>query len=183
VFEQIEKLWWEITRRLTKENPVLMDEKMVEQEALALDKIQLALTSLLTETQHYNLYATDISPVLMFDNLGPRYGMITNEMVREVEEFGGKLCYNSLRLAQMATLGYHINVLGGAFAISTQATRHVIGDPNKGALGVSRCDGCFFFVDEEEEDILEDISLDERTRPAKIAILWERTADPLQGHT
>jgi hypothetical protein len=184
-FEQTEKLWWEITRRLTKESPIPMDEKTVERQALALDKIQLELTSLLTEKEHYNLYATDISPILLFDNLGPRSGMLTMEMVREVEEFGGKLCYNSLRLAQMATLGYHVNVLAGAFAISTPVTRHVISNPNTGALGVSRCDGCFFFYEEKQEDILEDISLDERKRPAKIAILWEHSTDQtaLHGHT
>jgi hypothetical protein len=183
VFGQIEKLWWEITRRLTKESPIPMDQKTVEQQASALDKIQLALTSLLTERHQYSLYATDVSPILLFDNLGPRTGMITNEMVREVEEFGGKLCYNSLRLAQMATLGYHVNVLAGAFGISTPVTRQIIGDPTKGALGVSRCDGCFFFFDVEQEDILEDISRDERKRPAKIAILWEHSSDPLNGHT
>jgi hypothetical protein len=184
-FAQIETLWWEISRRLTKDSPVPMDEKAVERQALALDKIQLELTSLLTEEEHYNLYATDISPILLFDNLGPRNGMLTMEMVREVEEFGGKLCYNSLRLAQMATLGYHINVLAGAFAISTPVTRHVVGNPNTGALGVSRCDGCFFFYEEKHEDILEDIAIDERKRPAKIAVLWEHTSDQtsLHGHT
>jgi hypothetical protein len=183
VFSQIENFWWEKTRQLTKESPVAIDEKIVEQQARALDSIQLGLTSLLQETQQYDLYATDISPILLVDNLGPRNGMITNEMVREVDEFGGKLCYNSLKLAQLATLGYHINVLAGAFALSTPATRTVIGDPSVGALGVSRCDGCFFYANENEEDVLEEISLDERMRPAKLAILWEHSSNPLKGHT
>ena len=102
--------------------------------------------------------------------------MITSDMVREIDEFGGKMCYNSMRLAQMATLGYHINILTGAFFISTPALRKAIGDPSRGPLGVSRCDGCFFFTKEREhEDILENISLEERQRPAKISIMWEHS--------
>jgi hypothetical protein len=172
-----------MTRHLTKEIPVPFDEKVVEQTAQKLDKIQLGLMNLLTEQHQYSLYSSDNSPILLFDNLGPRNGMLTHEMAREVDELGGKLCYNSLRLAQMATLGYHVNVLAGAFAISTPVTRSVIGDPSIGAPGVSRCDGCFFFSDEDEEEILESISLDERMRPAKIRILWEQPANPLKGHT
>jgi hypothetical protein len=179
----VDNLWWEMTRHLTKEIPVPFDEKVVEQTAQKLDKIQLGLMNLLTEQHQYSLYSSDNSPILLFDNLGPRNGMLTHEMAREVDELGGKLCYNSLRLAQMATLGYHVNVLAGAFAISTPVTRSVIGDPSIGAPGVSRCDGCFFFSDEDEEEILESISLDERMRPAKIRILWEQPANPLKGHT
>ncbi|KAG7364445.1 hypothetical protein IV203_037647 [Nitzschia inconspicua] len=183
VFSQMNGLWWEKTRQLIQERPVAIDEKIVEQHAQALDGIQQGLTGLLMEEEHYNLYSTDVSPILLMDNLGPRNGMITNEMVREVDEFGGKLCYNSLKLAQLATLGYHVNVLAGAFAISTPITRSVIGDPSVGPLGVSRCDGCFFYQDEKQEDVLESISLDERLRPAKIAILWEHSGNPLKGHT
>lgn len=183
VFTKINSLWWDKTRQLTQESPVSIDEKIVEQQAHALDGIQLGLTGLLSKAGQYTLYSTDVSPILLVDNLGPRNGMITNEIVREVDEFGGKLCYNSLKLAQLATLGYHVNVLAGAFAISTPITRNVIGDPTVGELGVSRCDGCFFFEDEHQEDVLERISLDERTRPAKLAILWEHSGNPLKGHT
>lgn len=183
VFSKIESLWWEKTRHLTQESPVAINEMIVEQQAQALDSIQLGLTGLLKEARQYDLYATDISPILLVDNLGPRNGVVTNEMVREVDEFGGKLCYNSLKLAKLATLGYHINVLAGAFSFSTSVTRSVIGDPSVGALGVSRCDGCFFYEDEDEEDVLETISRDERMRPAKLAILWEHSSNPLKGHT
>jgi len=172
-FMMIEKLWWQLSLQYDR-NIKTIEETTIEDQALALEKIQSKLASLLTEKEHYNLYATDSSPILLFDNLGPRAGMLTSDMVREVDEFGGKMCYNSIRLAQMATLGYHVNVLIGAFAISTPAVRDVIGDPSRGPIGVSRCDVCFFFTKErEDEDILEDISLDERQRPAKISLLWE----------
>eukprot|EP00536_Pseudo-nitzschia_multiseries_P010641 jgi/Psemu1/297615/fgenesh1_pm.333_\ len=174
-FGMIEKLWWQLTQQYDQ-NKKTAEEITIEDQALALEKIQSKLTSLLTEKEHYNLYATDSSPILLFDNLGPRPGMLTSDMVREIDEFGGKMCYNSIRLAQMATLGYHVHVLAGAFAISTPALREAIGDPSRGPIGVSRCDVCFFFTKErEDEDILEVISLEERQRPAKIAILWEQS--------
>jgi len=174
-FGMIEKLWWQLMgQQHDTENQKNSEKTIIETQALALEKIQSKLIGLLQETEHYNLYATDTSPILVFDNLGPRAGMITSDMVREIDEFGGKMCYNSMRLAQMATLGYHINVLTGAFAISTPTLRTAIGDPSRGPIGVSRCDGCFFFTKKEEyEDILENISLEERRRPAKISILWE----------
>lgn len=169
-FGMIEQLWWKVTGRDTNQKD--LHGMPVEEHALALESIQSKVTTLLSEKEHYNLYATNASPILLVDNLGPRTGMITSDMVREVDEFGGKMCYNSMRFAQMATLGYRINILTGAFAISTPTLRKSIGDPSVGPLGVSRCDGCFFFTKERaHEDILENISLEERQRPAKISIL------------
>mmetsp|Transcript_9874 Transcript_9874/g.23243 ORF Transcript_9874/g.23243 Transcript_9874/m.23243 type:complete len:271 (+) Transcript_9874:2-814(+) len=171
-FGMIENLWWQLTQR--DPNGTTKNAMPVEAHAVALENIQAKLTTLLSEKEHYNLYATDASPILLVDNLGPREGMITSDFVREIDEFGGKMCYNSMRLAQMATLGYSINVLSGAFAISTPALREAIGDPSTGPLGVSRCDGCFFFSKERaHEDILENISLEERQRPAKIILLQQ----------
>jgi len=166
-FGMIEKLWWQLNTHDGRQN-----EMPIEEYALALESIQSKVATLLSEKEHYNVYATNESPILLVDNLGPFPGMITSDMVREVDEFGGKMCYNSIRLAQMATLGYRINILIGAFAISTPALRESIGDPSIGPLGVSRCDGCFFFTKEREhEDILENMSFEERQRPAKISIL------------
>jgi len=177
-FGMIEKLWWDLSLLLPNQRAAPLDEMTVEEQASALDNIQSKLASLLTEEEHYNLYTTDTSPILLFDNLGPNAGMISSDMVREIDEFGGKLCYNNIRLAQMATLGYHIHILPGVYAISLPVLRKAIGDPSRGPLGVSRCDGCFFFTKERKyEDILENISLEERQRPAKIATLWEHSVE------
>jgi len=171
-FGMVEELWWKLTN--TDSGQKNLYGMPVEGHALALERIQSQVTTLLTEKEQYNCYATNESPILLFDNRGPRAGMITSDMVREVDEFGGKMCYNSMRFAQMATLGYQINVLTGAFAVSTHTLRTSIGDPSTGPLGVSRCDGCFFFTKKRaHEDILEDISLEERHRPAKISLLQE----------
>lgn len=187
IFEPIQDLWWQMTEGFVTGVANDVDKKAHERRAAALDDIQLSLVGLLTEDKHYNLFAMDISPILMTDNLGPKSGMISSEIAREVEEFGGKQCYNGLRLAQLVTFGYSINVLAGAFALSTPATRisafaGILQDG--GPLGASRCDGCFMF-DEKHEDILEDISKDERKRPAKAALLWEHSpnSEPLLGHT
>ncbi len=169
-FAMVEKLWWQLAG--IEPNQKDLYGMSVELHALALERLQSEITSLLTEKEHYDLYSTNESPILLFDNRGPRAGMITSDMVREVDEFGGKMCYNSMRFAQMAALGYHINILAGAFAVSTPAVRKSIGDPSTGPLGVSRCDGCFFFTKKRaHEDILEDISSEERHRPAKISLL------------
>ena len=188
VFLPFVDLWWQLTESLIVEanNPESkideISEGKLKQRTAQLDAFQLSLIGLLTEANHYHLFAMDASPILLTDNLGPRRGMRTSELVREVEEFGGKQCYNGLRLAQLATLGYQVDVLVGAFAASTGSTRELAfaGLPNakesihneKPVLGHSRCDGCFFF-DEKHEDILEDIVKDERIRPAKAALLWD----------
>lgn len=186
IFEPLNEFWWLLTEGFITKSVGSVDEKTIERRALALDNIQMSLITLLTENKHYNLFAMDISPILMTDNTGHVNGMLTSELVREVEEFGGKQCYNGLRLAQLATLGYNVNIMAGAFALSTPATRSYAfaGIGSDESLGSSRCDGCFLF-DEEHEDILEDISRDERKRPAKVTLLWDNPegSEPLFGHT
>ena len=187
VFDPFHEIWWRVTKGLITGAESSFDEDTIEKQALALDDIQLSLIALLTEKKHYNLYAMDVSPILLIDNLGPVEGMLTSKIAREVEEFGGKQCYNGLRLAQLATFGYDVNVLAGAFALSTPITRNhaFAGITGDGALGTSRCDGCFMFFEEKHEDILEDISRDERKRPAKAAVLWDHSDDSksLSVHT
>jgi hypothetical protein len=194
LFAPVRDLWWELTEPFLvgrpnnkhgKDSSISDDESVLVERASRLDNIQLSLTTLLTESKHYDLFAMDVSPIVLIDNLGPRNGMITSELARESEEFGGKQCYNGLRLAQLASMGYQVNVLAGAFAASTGSTRQLAfasitngnsGDNKNGLLGSSRCDGCFFF-DEKHEDILEAIARNERQRPAKAALLWLNLAE------
>jgi hypothetical protein len=111
----------------------------------------------------------------MTDSLGPDERTRTSELVREIEEFAGKRCYNGMRLAQLAVLGYNFNVLPEAFAISTNASRKAASKiVDVETHGASRCHGCFMF-DEKHSIIVTTIEKDERIRPAKTAILWETT--------
>jgi hypothetical protein len=165
------ELWWGMLREITAGSA---ESKTVTERALAIDDIELSLMRLLTSAAHYQVFAMDHSPILLIDSLGPRPGMRTLELAREVEEFGGKQCYNGLKLAHLATMGYHFNVVSGAFAASTIPSRQVafaLGD-KENAPGSSRCDGCFMF-DSEHDEIVEAIARDERQRPAKAAVLWE----------
>lgn len=189
MFDAMHEHWWKLSEGYIVGISIeKIDDRVHNLRAVALDDIQMDIIGLLTEKKQYSLFAMDISPIIMTDNLGPRNGMKTSEIAREVEEFGGKQCYNGLRLAQLATFGYSVSVLAGAFALSTPSTRAIVSaDSSSGEAspaGASRCDGCFLF-DEEHEDILEDISKDERKRPAKAALLWEHptNSDPLFGHT
>lgn len=189
LFRQVNDLWWQRSSVFVTGSPLEnADDSMYAQQARTLDDIHLSIASLLTDKKHYSLFAMDLSVILMTDNVGPsdHSGMTSADIAREVEEFGGKQCYNGLRLAQLATYGYTIDVLAGAFALSTPSTRgmafaEAMGDSVP--LGSSRCDGCFLFS-ENHEDILEDISKDERKRPAKAALLWEppTSSEPLFVH-
>ncbi|CAB9510131.1 expressed unknown protein [Seminavis robusta] len=183
VFGPVTSLWWELTKNVLQEKSSYMeDEEMTQKRAKIQHELQLRLVELLTSEKHYDLFAMDESPILLTDNQGPKLGMATNEIAREVEEFGGKLCYNALRIAQLSTLGYSLNILPSAFAASTGTSRSAaywtgVPDDRHGledetTVGGSRCDGCFMF-DEDHESILEGIAKDERKRPAKAAVLWE----------
>ena len=183
LFNEAVAMWWEVTKTIVEdESSFINNEELTARRARVQSKLQLRLVELLTSEQHYALFALDESPILLIDNQGPRDGMLTHEMAREVEEFGGKRCYNALKIAQLATLGYSFNFLPGAFAASTETSRSAAywnglaqeghGDEAESILGGSRCDGCFMF-DEKHETILENISRDERKRPAKAAVLWQ----------
>ena len=183
MFDELTKIWWEMAATIVEdESSYIEDEALTQKRAMVQEGLQLSLTELLASEKHYDLFAMDESPILLTDNQGPHNGILTNQIARETEEFGGKLCYNALRMAQLATLGYTINVLPGAFAASMVTSRadayrnsvHTggVGDEDEGILGGSRCDGCFMF-DEDHESILEGIVKDERKRPAKTAVLWE----------
>jgi len=175
VFRQAHKLWWKIsTKETTKDSSPASDAASLHDLALGFDDMQQSFIKLLAPEQGMELYSLDNSPILLTDSIGPAKGMRTSELAREIEEFGGKRCYNGLRLAQLAVLGYNFNVLSGAFAISTTASREVaVGHVlEEDAAGASRCDGCFMF-DETHESIITAIGIDERIRPAKAAILWD----------
>jgi len=139
----------------------------------AMEDLQLSFMELLTPQNYPRLRDFDPSPILMVDRFGPREGMMTFDLVPEVEEFGGWNCFNALRLAQLAAFGYRISVLPGAFAASLPAVRGILcteeeNENEEEAKGSSRCDGCFMFND----DLIQTMAKDERERPIKAAVLW-----------
>jgi hypothetical protein len=165
-------LWWTETEMILdsegKDKSGLFSTRW---KAELIDEIEIASMELLTGDHHLDMFAFDESPILLTDNLGPRIGLRTDELVREAEQLGGRRCYNGLRMAQMAAIGYEFDVLEGAFALSTDQSRSSMRwGHDETLVGASRCDGCFMFP-EEHEEILESIIEDEIARAGKIAVL------------
>ena len=176
LFQSLNDLWWMLTAIEVSGTVHDNDDLLANEVSEVLEQVEATLSRLLSSEEHLTLFSADLSPILMVDNMGPHPGLRTSDLVREVEEFVGKLCYNVLRLAQLAAYGYYINTLPGAFATSTHASRHsTLGHMNEDAFGASRCDGCILFTGEDEK-ILEQISKEEQYRPAMAAILWTQLA-------
>ena len=168
---QVNDLWW------TRTDEILDDKSRnataFTRETDTILEMESSIMELLTENRHMEMFSFDESPILLIDNLSPRNGLRTNELVRFVEELGGRRCYNGLAIAQLAALQYEFHVLDAVFALSTKDTRSAARwGHDRDLAGLSRCDGCFMFGEDEHEDVLEDILKDEILRPAKTAILW-----------
>jgi hypothetical protein len=116
------------------------------------------------------MHVIDDEPLLLIDNLGPHDGIRTNEIVREIEALGGPRCYKGLRLVQLAILGYTFDVLGGAFAVSTSASRKAVRRETSEKL-VERCSGCTVAYP-NNQNVLQNVAKNELKRLAKTAILW-----------
>jgi hypothetical protein len=134
-----------------------------------------SLTGLLTDKDR--LFDFEESPILLVDNQGPRQGLWTHSLVREVEEFSGRRCFNALRMAELAGLGYSFSVLHGAFAVSTPSTREVALFARDPSLhGYWKCEGCFLFNGKGSGmlDMLDEIASAEMKRPEKVRMLWNK---------
>uniref|UniRef100_A0A7S3P8D9 Uncharacterized protein n=1 Tax=Amphora coffeiformis TaxID=265554 RepID=A0A7S3P8D9_9STRA len=138
------------------------------------DHLDSRLRQLLEDADR--LYDFEESPILLVDNEGPRPGVWTNLLVREVDEFAGRRCFNGLRMAQLAGFGYRFSVLEGAFAVSTPSTREISLFANNPSLpGYWKCEGCFLFhrMGPDMIDMRDEIATAEMARPGKALMLWE----------
>eukprot|EP00578_Thalassiosira_sp_NH16_P030912 CAMPEP_0181078602 /NCGR_PEP_ID=MMETSP1071-20121207/1574_1 /TAXON_ID=35127 /ORGANISM="Thalassiosira sp., Strain NH16" /LENGTH=994 /DNA_ID=CAMNT_0023159929 /DNA_START=220 /DNA_END=3204 /DNA_ORIENTATION=- len=134
------------------------------------DRIEVSLVSLLDmKSQHLEyLRYFDKSPILMTDRLGPKKEMMTLDLAPEVEDLRGKACFNLLRLAQLAALGYKITVLPGALAASYPSTREALCPESIHESSPLQCD-----CELDSEGTIKEILIDEVKRPAKVAVLME----------
>jgi hypothetical protein len=98
VFSAVHKLWWRLTAsEIAGEIFAGSSDSLLSDLVIELKKMQTSFATMLTSEMLDNLALVDISPILMVDNMGPHQGTRTSNLVREVEEFGGKQCYNILR--------------------------------------------------------------------------------------
>jgi hypothetical protein len=171
VEEQIEDLWWDLSVSEAYGTPGGFNgqtDSSVAAIAKIHDNIEVSLVSLMDRKgSHYDyLRHFDKSPVLLIDRLGPTEEMFTLDIAPEVEEFGGK-CFNLLRLSTLATLGYRISVLPGAFAASYPKTRSALCTDTLAKMNdLPQCD-----CDLGSESAIQEILIDETKRPGKVAVL------------
>ena len=167
VEKQLEDLWWNLSVVQVYGTAGGFNGKVktsLTTVSKSEDHIEVALLSLLDRSIEHEQYLRhfDKSPILMIDRNGPKKGMRTLDLAAEVEDLRGKRCYNLLRMAQLAVLGYNINVLPGAFAASYPKTRAALCMKDK----TQPC-GCEL----ESEATIKQLLIDEVKRPAKIAVL------------
>lgn len=172
VEEQIEDLWWDLSIADVYGTPGGFNGQAgASLDAIAKihDRIEVSLISLLDRSERHLDYLRhfDKSPILMIDRLGPSKEVMTLDSVPEVEEFGGRTCFNLLRLSQLATLGYKVGVLPGAFAASYPKTRAAVcTDSIVKASRHASCD-----CDLDSESAIKEILMDEVKRVAKVTVL------------
>jgi hypothetical protein len=171
-----EAWWWLETNKLVDPNATIQTTDMdVSRRATSLEELEHGILDLATGDNYYEtlMYVTDDVPLLLIDNLGPHAGIRTNEIVREIEAFGGRSCYNALRLVQLAILGYTFDVLDGAFAFSTSASRKAVLHGTSEKLE-DRCQGCTVAYP-NHQNVLQNVAKNELKRVAKTAILWSES--------
>lgn len=165
-------IWWVETQMLLDPSKRWKDQDYISKQAASLQELEDGILELTSDEHANTLYRFDESPILLTDNFGSLEVMHTHEVAKEAEVFGGRRCYNALRIAQLAALGYRFGVLAGALAVSTEASRKAFTFGSDGhPPGASRCDGCFFFEGKHDE-IVKSLLKEEIGRPVKASIVW-----------
>lgn len=181
VENQLDQLWWDTTRAelLSERTNHEMDDHTADLLSQVLFGIRRELSNLLLEER---LKQFDKSPIIMMDRLGPKAGLYTKteNLARHVEELAGWQCHNALQLSQLASYGYRIRTVTGAFAISTPQIRQSICRSHKNGSrthGSSRCDGCFMV---EDSKLLLSLYHIQKKKPARAALLWHLQSEQIQ---
>ncbi|GAX13943.1 hypothetical protein FisN_5Lh150 [Fistulifera solaris] len=184
VFNALDQVWWKYTESTTanaeeKDHDININQQ--EKDAIRVVEISL-LTFMVNATQEsFNdvFRFQDESFILLKDNLSPKDPNIrTSVIARNVEALEGSSCYNGLHLSQLIGLGYRINVLPGAFAMSTAKSRASVG------LGKdhNRCQRCTAGPDDSEDTTvgaMDHFVKREIQRIASSAIVWMEYSETL----
>jgi hypothetical protein len=137
-------LWWLMTVQLIDPKISDIGKKASDADLLkraqSIEGIGLQLFELLQDKE--SLLLQEDFPILLVDNVGPYAGVRANTLVREVEAFSGLRCFNTLRMALLAASGYRIDVLEGAFAVSTKETRSLAVENESTSGFPTKCDRC-----------------------------------------
>ena len=158
-------------------NGPLTNELYIEIEAFSSTIVNEILLGYDTDEWQRVLYLM-FAPIMMIDRLGPLPGIDTLTVAPEVEEFAGYNCASSLRLAQLAALGYHLRILNGAFAISDPISRaasrgmdYIEGGMSDDKSRRRACEYCTMLTD---DDLLYYMLDEEIRRVVKAPLLWDQ---------
>jgi hypothetical protein len=163
IFEPLDVPWWKETQLLLQPQ----EHYSLSSRAEVLQIFETRFLELLGDSNADQLLAEGESPILLIDNAGPFDGIVTSEIVREIEELHGPTCHNAIKVGQLAALGYRINVLPGVFAASSDSSRKFFSSVDK----TLRCQGCSA-TDKDMEEVLHRIATDGIRRAADACILW-----------
>jgi len=172
--QQLEDLWWDMSiAEVYGTAGGFKGDAKTSLSAMAKthDRLEVALISLLDRRGDHKDYLRSFgkSPIILVDRLGPHEQMRTLDLAPETEEFGGRSCFNLLRLAQLATLGYKISVLPGAFAVSFPKSRNALCTE---AMKSHHSCGC----DIESDEVTREVLQDEAKRVGKLAVFQTEAA-------
>jgi hypothetical protein len=157
----LDTLWWSLSN-------VLLDSD----KSTSISRAEIAFRAKrIDEISQEILRKPDVetteSPIILMDNAGPIPGARAHTLLREPESMYGVGCMGRLRLALLLAAGYQLDVLEGAFAVSTSETR----------IQTLDCEGCIAWKGHQKKK--EELRQIEIRRVVDSAIVWENP----QKHT
>ena len=172
--KQLYELWLKVTTMEVTNTPLTSEvlREMDEFSSFIVNDILLGYDKDEWQRVLYHKFA----PIMMMDQLGPLPGISTYTVAPEVEEFAGYNCASSLRLGQLAAMGYNVRILSGAFAISdpvsraaSRGTSYTQGDKVDDKSRRTACEYCTMVKD---VDLLYYILDEEVRRAIRTALHW-----------
>jgi hypothetical protein len=114
---QIHSLWCDMTKLETTSEVIenLLLDDVTNDIVTKVNKIRIQLNRMLLDESIEDMRRSS-KFVLMIDRYGPRDGMVTPNLIVEIDQLCS--CMNLLRLAQLSLLNYKIQPLSGAFSLS-----------------------------------------------------------------
>ena len=147
-------LWWSLSSTLLEPDKASTSRAEIIVRATRAEEINREILS-------QPLAYTTESPILLLDNAGPYSGVRTHTLVREPESLYGLGCASALQLTLLLAAGYQVDVLEGAFAVSTPETR----------INALACEGCVAWKGHEKKK--DETMQMELRRLVNTAIVWE----------
>jgi hypothetical protein len=151
-------LWWSLSKTMldSEQNSISRTEIMLRAQ-----RIEEINRQILSQALTMGNAANSEPSILLVDNLGPHTGARVHTLIRGSESFYGIGCAGARQLTMMIAAGYQVDVLEGAFAVSSAETR----------IKKLTCEGCLAWKGHQE--IMAEMIRMEMRRIVNTAIVWE----------